>query len=131
MATKTKTRIMMAKFGLDGHSNGIRIVTKWLQDAGYEVVYMGLYNTAEGIIKAAQEENVEIIGCSFMEGAHMFFAKRLVNLARKNGLDRVKFIVGGVIPPNDILKLKKLGINAIFTPGTPRDKIISGLKAIL
>ena len=129
MTSKTKTRIIMAKFGLDGHSNGIRIVTKWLQDAGFEVIYMGLYNTAEGIIKAAQEENVDIIGCSFLEGAHMFFAEKLVNIAKKNGLDRVKFVVGGVIPPDDVVKLKKLGINEVYTPGTPKEVILDGMKA--
>jgi methylmalonyl-CoA mutase C-terminal domain/subunit len=130
MTSKVKTRIMMAKFGLDGHSNGIRIVSKWLQDAGFEVIYMGLYNTAKGIIKAAQEENVDIIGCSFLEGAHMFYTKKLVNLANKNRLDQVKFVVGGVIPPGDINKLKKMGIKEVYTPGTPKDVIIDGLKAL-
>jgi methylmalonyl-CoA mutase, C-terminal domain len=130
MKNKSKTRIMMAKFGLDGHSNGIKIVSKWLQDAGYEVVYMGLYNTPEGIIKAAQEENVDIIGCSFMEGAHMFFSKKLVSLANKSGLEKVKIIAGGVIPPDDVPKLKKLGVQQVYTPGTPKDVILNGLKNI-
>lgn len=130
MTGKAKTRIMMAKFGLDGHSNGIRIVSNWLQDAGFEVIYMGLYNTAEGVIKAAQEENVSIIGCSFLEGAHMYYTRKLVNLAKKKGLDQVKFVVGGVIPPADVPKLKKLGIHQVYTPGTTKDVIIHGLKAL-
>ncbi|OGO23929.1 MAG: hypothetical protein A2144_07675 [Chloroflexi bacterium RBG_16_50_9] len=125
-----KPRIIMAKFGLDGHSNGIRIVSRWLQDAGFEVIYMGLYNTAEGIIKAAREEDVDIIGCSFLEGAHMFFTKKLVALAARNKLRHVKFAIGGVIPPDDIHKLKKMGIKEVYTPGTPKDVIISGLKAL-
>ena len=120
----------MAKFGLDGHSNGIRIVTRWLQEAGFEVIYMGLYNTAEGIIKAAQEENVDIIGCSFLEGAHLFYAQKLVTLAEKKGLGQVRFVVGGVIPPDDVYRLKKMGIKEVYTPGTPRDVIIAGLKAL-
>lgn len=131
MTTKVKARIMMAKFGLDGHSNGIRIVTKWLQDAGFEVIYMGLYNTPERIIKAVQEEDVDIIGCSFLEGAHLFYAKKLVVLAAKNRLDKVKFVIGGVIPPDDIDRLKELGIKEVYTPGTPRDVIIAGLKALV
>ncbi len=130
MKSKTKTRIIMAKFGLDGHSNGIKIVSKWLQDAGFEVIYMGLYNTAEGVVKAAQEENVDIIGCSFLEGAHMFFTKKLVNLATKSGLDRVKFVVGGVIPPDDVPKLKKMGVHQVYTPGTPKDVILNGLQTL-
>jgi methylmalonyl-CoA mutase C-terminal domain/subunit len=130
ITSKVKTKIIMAKFGLDGHSNGIRIVTRWLQDAGFEVIYMGLYNTAEGIIKAAQEENVDIIGCSFLEGAHLFYAKKLVTLADKKRLNQVKFVVGGVIPPDDINRLKKMGVKEVYTPGTPRDVIIAGLKAM-
>jgi len=120
----------MAKFGLDGHSNGIRIVTKWLQDAGFEVIYMGLYNTAEGVIKAAKEENVSMIGCSFLEGAHLFYTKKLLGLAKRNSLDQVKFILGGVIPEDDVKKLKKLGVAEVYTPGTPREVIIQGMKAL-
>jgi methylmalonyl-CoA mutase C-terminal domain/subunit len=127
---KVKTRIIMAKFGLDGHSNGIRIVSRWLQDAGFEVIYLGLYNTAEGVIKAAREENAEITGCSFLEGAHLFYTRKLIALAGKKGLDQVKFVVGGVIPPDDVPRLKKMGVKEVYTPGTPREVIIAGLKAL-
>lgn len=130
MTTKAKTRIMMAKFGLDGHSNGIRIVSKWLQDAGFEVIYMGLYNTAEGVIKAALEEDVNIIGCSFLEGSHLFYVKRLVELAKEYKMNNVKLVVGGVIPPDDVLRLKELGVKEVYTPGAPRDVIIDGIKAL-
>ena len=130
MTGKVKTKVMVAKFGLDGHSNGIRIVARWLQDAGFEVIYMGLYNTAEGIIKAAQDEDVDIIGCSFLEGAHLFYARKLVALTAQYGLDKLKFVVGGVIPPDDSITLKELGISEVYTPGTPRDVIIAGLKAL-
>jgi methylmalonyl-CoA mutase cobalamin-binding domain/chain len=130
MTNGTKTRIIMAKFGLDGHSNGIKIVSRWLQDAGFEVIYMGLYNTAEGVIKAATEEDVRIIGCSFLEGAHLFFTKKLVALAARNKLHRLKFVVGGVIPPEDVVELKKMGVSEVFTPGTPRDVIVASLKSL-
>ena len=130
MTTKAKTRIMMAKFGLDGHSNGIRIVSKWLQDAGFEIIYMGLYNTAEGVIKAALEEGVSIIGCSFLEGSHLFYVKRLVELAKEHKMDNVKLVIGGVIPPDDVLRLKELGVKEVYTPGAPRDVIIDGIKAL-
>lgn len=130
MTTKAKTRIMMAKFGLDGHSNGIRIVSKWLQDAGFEIIYMGLYNTAEGVIKAALEEGVSIIGCSFLEGSHLFYVKRLVELTKEYKMNNVKLVVGGVIPPDDVLRLKELGVKEVYTPGAPRDVIIDGIKAL-
>ena len=130
MTTKAKTRVIMAKFGLDGHSNGIRIVSKWLQDAGFEVIYMGLYNTAAGIIKAALEEHVNIIGCSFLEGSHLFYVKRLVELTKEHKVDNVKLVVGGIVPPDDVLRLKELGVKEVYTPGTPRDVIIDGIKAL-
>ena len=106
MITKAKTRVIVAKFGLDGHSNGIRIISKWLKDAGFEVIYMGLYNTAEGVIKAALEESVNIIGCSFLGGSHLFYVKKLVQLAKEHKMDNINFIIGGVIPPNATLKFE-------------------------
>jgi len=130
VTAKAKTRIIMAKFGLDGHSNGIRIISKWLKDAGFEVIYMGLYNTAEGVIKAALEEGVNIIGCSFLEGSHLFYVKKLVQLAKEHKMDNINFIVGGVIPPDDVLKLKEMGVKEVYTPGTPKDVILNGIKAI-
>lgn len=130
MAKTGKSRIILAKFGLDGHDNGIKTVAKWLGDAGFEVIYMGLYNTAEGIIKAAQEEDVNLIGASFMEGEHMYYVPRLLELAREKGMKNLKFAVGGVIPPDDVNDLKELGVHAVFTPGTPRNVIIDGIKAL-
>jgi methylmalonyl-CoA mutase C-terminal domain/subunit len=130
MVQEGKVRIILAKFGLDGHDNGIKTVAKWLGDAGFEVIYMGLYNTAEGIIKAAQEEDVNLVGASFMEGEHMYYVPQLLELAREKGMNNLKFAVGGVIPPEDVEKLKELGTHAVFTPGTPRDIIIDGIKAL-
>jgi methylmalonyl-CoA mutase, C-terminal domain len=132
MAVKepVKTRIILAKFGLDGHDNGIKTVAKWLRDAGFEVVYMGLYNTSEGIIKAAEEEDADIIGASFLEGEHMFYVPRLLELAREKQMKKVKFAVGGVIPPDDVEKLKELGVDAIYTPGTPREEVVEGVRAL-
>ena len=130
MVKKEKVRIILAKFGLDGHDNGIKTVAKWLGDAGFEVIYMGLYNTAEGVIKAAQEEDVNLVGASFMEGEHMFYVPRLLELAREKAMRDVKFAVGGVIPPDDVKKLKEMGVDAVYTAGTPRDFIIDGIKAL-
>jgi methylmalonyl-CoA mutase C-terminal domain/subunit len=130
MPVKKKARIILAKFGLDGHDNGIKTITKWLRDAGFEVVYMGLYNTAEGIIKAAQEEDVSIVGASFMEGEHMYYVPQLLELAQKKRM-KIKFAIGGVIPPEDVIKLKAMGADAIFTPGTSRETVVEGVKALV
>jgi len=121
---KNKKRILIGKIGLDGHDNGIRIVSKWLADAGFEVIYLGLYNTPEGIVRAVLQENADLIGCSFLGGEHLFYCKKLLHLLRENGLEDKKFIVGGVIPPDDVKALKAIGVSAIFTPGTMRDTII-------
>ena len=90
----------------------------------------GLYNTAEGIIKAAREEDARIIGCSFLEGAHLYYVRRLAALARKYKMEDIRLVVGGTIPPGDVARLKKLGVCEVFTPGTPRSTIIAGLKAL-
>jgi methylmalonyl-CoA mutase C-terminal domain/subunit len=130
MVKKEKVRIILAKFGLDGHDNGIKTIAKWLGDAGFEVIYMGLYNTAEGTIKAAQEEDVKLIGASFLEGEHMFYVPRLLELAREEEMKDVKFAVGGVIPPDDVKALKEMGVHRVYTAGTPRNVIIDGIKAL-
>jgi len=126
-----KKRILIGKIGLDGHDNGIRIVSKWLADAGFEVIYLGLYNTPEGIVKAVVQENADLIGCSFLGGEHLFYCRKVLHLLRQNGLDDKKLIVGGVIPPDDVQTLKEMGVSAIFTPGTMRDAIIQKVSELV
>lgn len=130
MAVKIK-RIILAKVGLDGHDNGIRIVSKWLMDGGYEVVYAGLYNTPERIVQMAIEENADAIGVSFLGGEHLFYARKFVNLLNQKKMPDVKLIIGGVIPPMDVEELKKLGVHAIFTPGTRRDAVLNSFNSIM
>jgi len=127
----SKKRILIGKIGLDGHDNGMRIVSKWLADAGFEVIYLGLYNTPEGILKAVIQENADLIGCSFLGGEHLFYCRKLLQLLRQNGLENKKLIIGGVIPPDDVKSLKALGVSAIFTPGTLRDTIIQKLNELV
>jgi len=127
---KNKKRILIGKIGLDGHDNGIRIVSKWLADAGFEVIYLGLYNTPEGIVRAVIQENADLIGCSFLGGEHLFYCQRLLQLLRQNGLEDKKLIVGGVIPPEDLKLLKDMGVSAIFTPGTMRETIVHKVKEL-
>jgi methylmalonyl-CoA mutase C-terminal domain/subunit len=125
-----RPRIILAKCGLDGHENGIKIVSQWLRDEGFEVLYLGLYNTPEGIIRTAIEENIDIIGLSFLEGAHIFYFKKIKEIANKMGLKDIKFVIGGVIPPDDIEVLKQMGVAEVFTPGTSREKICTGIKSL-
>ena len=117
----------MAKMGLDSHDNGLRIVSKWLADAGYEIIYAGVYNSAEGILKMTIEENADAVGISFMAGEHLHYSTRLLQLFREKGLESVKLFAGGIIPPADVIALKNLGIDAVFTPGTRREEILSTL----
>jgi methylmalonyl-CoA mutase C-terminal domain/subunit len=119
-----KKRIIMAKMGLDAHDNGLRIVSKWLADGGYEVIYAGVYNSAERILQMTIEENTDAVGISFLGGEHLHYAKKLLDLFRENGLENVKLFAGGIIPPADVVALKKLGVDAVFTPGARRDEIL-------
>ena len=126
-----KKRILMGKIGLDGHDNGLRIVSKWLADAGFEVIYLGLYNTPEGMVRATLQEHADLIGCSFLGGEHLFYCQKLLRLLQQNGLGDRKLIVGGVIPPDDVRALQSMGISAVFTPGTMRDRIIEKVKELV
>src|SRR5512134_183143 len=97
-----KKRILLGKMGLDAHDNGIVIVAKWLSDAGFEVVYAGLYNTPESLAQTAIQEGVDAIGCSFLGGEHLFYTRRLVEVMSGKRVKKTKIIMGGVIPPEDI-----------------------------
>ena len=123
-----KKRILLGKMGLDAHDNGIVIVAKWLLDAGFEVVYAGLYNSPERLVQTAIQEGVDAIGCSFLGGEHTFYTRRLIDLMNENHIGRMKLILGGVIPPEDIEELKRLGVAHIFTPGTLRDTIVEAVN---
>jgi len=121
-------RGLLGKVGLDGHDNGIKIVSKWLADAGMEVTYLGLHNTTASILNAAIQENVDFIGCSFLGGEHLYFARNLLKLMKEKEIAIVKLVVGGVIPPDDVKELKRYGVDAVFTPGSRRDAIIEAIR---
>jgi methylmalonyl-CoA mutase cobalamin-binding domain/chain len=126
-----KSRLLLGKMGLDAHDNGIIIVAKWLSDAGFEVVYAGIYNTPESLLQTALQEAVDAIGCSFLGGEHLFYMRKLTELLKAQNLNSIKLIVGGVIPPDDVTELKRLGVGRVFTPGTMRDTIIEALSGFL
>jgi methylmalonyl-CoA mutase, C-terminal domain len=119
-----RIRILVAKPGLDGHDRGARVIARAFRDAGFEVVYTGLHQTPEQIVAAALQEDVDLIGLSILSGAHMTLFKRVLELLKDKGADDVMVVGGGIIPEEDIPKLKKLGIEAIFLPGTSLDTIV-------
>ncbi|MDG6229003.1 MAG: cobalamin B12-binding domain-containing protein [Candidatus Thermoplasmatota archaeon] len=119
-----KIRVLVAKPGLDGHDRGAKIVARALRDAGMEVIYTGLHQTAEMIVEAAIQEDVDVVGLSLLSGAHMTLFVDVAKLLKKNGLDEVLIIGGGIIPVEDVPKLQKEGIAAVFGPGTPTEKIV-------
>jgi len=123
-----KIRILVAKPGLDGHDRGVRVIARAYRDAGFEVVYTGLHQTPEQIVAAALQEDVDLIGLSCLSGAHMYLFKRVLELLREDKATDIIVIGGGIIPEEDIPKLKKLGIKEIFLPGTSLDKIVGWVK---
>jgi methylmalonyl-CoA mutase C-terminal domain/subunit len=123
-----RIRILVAKPGLDGHDRGARVIARAYRDAGFEVVYTGLHQTPEQIAAAALQEDVDLIGLSVLSGAHMYLFKRVLELLKANKADDVMVVGGGIIPKEDIPKLKKLGIKAIFLPGTSLDNIVGWVR---
>ena len=120
----TKTRVIIAKPGLDGHDRGARVIARALRDAGMEVVYTGLRQTPEQIAVTALQEDADVIGLSILSGAHMHICPRLMEELRTRGLDHVVVVVGGIIPDADVPKLQALGIRGVFQPGTPMQQIV-------
>ena len=129
--TAPRKKVILAKVGLDGHDNGIRIVAKWLTDGGFEVVYAGLYNTPERVIQMAVEEDADAIGVSFLGGEHLFYARKFMDLLNEGQMTDVRLLMGGVIPPIDVEALDRIGVHAVFTPGTRKEAMLRRIAAIL
>ena len=119
-----KIRVVIAKPGLDGHDRGAKVIARALRDAGMEVIYTGLRQTPEQIVAAALQEDADAIGLSILSGAHMHICPRVMELLAQQGLKDVLVVVGGIIPDVDIPKLREIGIQGIFLPGTPMQEII-------
>lgn len=123
-----RLRILIAKPGLDGHDRGAKIIARALRDAGMEVVYSGLHQTPEMIASAALQEDVDGVGLSIMSGAHMTLFPAVLEQLREEGVGDVVVFGGGIIPDDDIPRLKELGVAGIFTPGTPTTAIIDWVR---
>jgi methylmalonyl-CoA mutase, C-terminal domain len=123
-----KIRVLLAKPGLDGHDRGVKVIARALRDAGMEVIYTGLRQTPEMIVNAAVQEDVQIIGLSILSGAHMTIFPRVVALMKERGLDDVLLFGGGIIPDDDIPKLKTAGVAEIFLPGATTEDVIQFIR---
>jgi methylmalonyl-CoA mutase cobalamin-binding domain/chain len=128
MTTTSTIRIVLAKVGLDGHDRGIKVVARALRDAGMHVIYAGLWQTPEAVVRAVADEDADWLGLSILSGAHLTLVPRVVQLLREAGLEHVGVLVGGIIPEEDIPKLHEMGVARVFVPGTSLDDIVAYLR---
>ena len=125
---KRNIRVLIAKVGLDGHDRGAKIVARSLMDAGMEVIYTGLRQTAEQIVTAAAQEDVDVVGLSFLSGDHMVLVPKVMQALKEKGLENIMVIAGGIILKHQIPHLKKMGVQQVFLPGTPPAEIASYIQ---
>jgi methylmalonyl-CoA mutase C-terminal domain/subunit len=126
-----KIRVLVAKPGLDGHDRGAKVVARALRDAGMEVIYTGLRQTPEMIAEAALQEDVDVVGLSILSGAHMALAPRVLDLLKGNGQTHVKVFLGGIIPDEDLPRLKEMGVTGVYGPGANTEDIINDIRGAL
>lgn len=129
--TERKTRVLVAKPGLDGHDRGVKVVARALRDAGMEVIYTGLRQTPEMIAEAALQEDVAVVGLSVLSGAHMALVPRIIELLNANGQGHVKVFVGGIIPDEDVPRLMEIGVSGIYGPGASTEDIVRDIQKTL
>jgi methylmalonyl-CoA mutase C-terminal domain/subunit len=125
-----RIRVLIAKPGLDGHDRGAKVVARALRDAGMEVIYTGLRQTPEQIVKAAIQEDVDVIGLSILSGAHMVLVPEVLKKLKEMEGEDINLVVGGIIPEKDEKELLKMGVKAIFKPGTSTQEIIEVIKTL-
>ncbi len=124
-------RVLIAKVGLDGHDRGVKIVARCLRDAGMDVIYIGLHRTAEEVVTAAIQEDVDLLGISLLSGAHMTIFPRVIELLKKEGADDIILVGGGVIPDEDVAALKEQGVAEILLQDTPPDTIVETVRHLV
>ena len=131
MTAATKPiRVLVGKAGLDGHDRGVKLVARTLRDAGMEVIYTGLHQTPEQVVNMAIQEDVKAIGLSVLSGAHNYLFPRVLDLLKEQGVEDIAVFGGGIIPDEDIPRLRKAGVRAIFSPGTPMNKIVEFVQGL-
>ena len=124
-------KVLVAKPGLDGHDRGAKVIAQALRDAGMEVVYTGLHQTPEMIVKTAIQENVDVIGISILSGAHMTIVPKIIEKLKENGVSNKVLFVGGIIPEEDAIELKKMGVAEVLGPGTPTGQVAEFIKKVV
>jgi methylmalonyl-CoA mutase C-terminal domain/subunit len=127
-AATVPLRIVLAKVGLDGHDRGIKVVARALRDAGMQVIYAGLWQTPEAVVRTVGDEDADWVGLSILSGAHLTLVPRVLHLLREAGLEQVGVLVGGIIPEGDISKLTEMGVARVFGPGTALPDIVAYLQ---
>jgi len=125
---QNKIKVIVSKVGLDGHDRGAKVVATLLKEAGMEVVYLGMYQTPEGVIKAAIDEDADVIGLSYLSGEHLVYTPKIVDEMRKSGLDDVLLVVGGSFPPEDVPVMKEMGVDEVFRGGSLTESIVDYIK---
>ncbi len=123
-----KIRVLVGKPGLDGHDRGAKVVAAALRDAGMEVIYTGLHQTPVEIVRAAIQEDVDVVALSILSGAHMTLFPKVLKLLRKEGADRILITGGGIMPPEDIEELQKQGVGRLFGPGAPTTEAVAYIQ---
>ena len=122
--TKKKIKVIVTKVGLDGHDRGAKVVASLLKEAGMEVIYLGMFQTPESIVKAAIDEDADVIGVSYLSGEHLVFTPKIVSEMKKNDMDDVLLLAGGTFPAEDIPTLEEMGIDKVFRAGSLSDTIV-------
>jgi methylmalonyl-CoA mutase cobalamin-binding domain/chain len=125
---KRPIRVVVAKAGLDGHDRGAKVVARALRDAGMEVIYTGVHQTPEQVVETAVQEDADAIGLSLLSGAHNYLFPRIAELMREKGMDDVLLFGGGIIPEDDVARLREAGVERIFPPGSSLDEIVTYVR---
>jgi methylmalonyl-CoA mutase C-terminal domain/subunit len=129
MAAGTPIRVLLSKVGLDTHDRGIKLVAVWLRNAGMEIIDLGPYRSAEEVAVAAAQEDVDVIGTSYLDGGHIGWTQDLIEHLRILGADDVRVVVGGTIPHDDVPVLLAMGVSSVILPGTPMTDVVAAVEA--
>ena len=124
-------RVLLAKVGLDGHDRGVKVVARCLRDAGMDVIYTGLHRSPEEVVDAAVQEDVDVLGVSLLSGAHMTIFPRIMKRLKERGVDDMLLLGGGVIPEDDVVALKKMGVAEVLLQDTPPETIVETVRKLV
>jgi methylmalonyl-CoA mutase cobalamin-binding domain/chain len=128
MSSKPPIRVVLAKVGLDGHDRGIKVVARGLRDAGFHVIYTGIWQSPEAVVRAVSDEDADWLGLSILSGAHKTQIPQVLELLKESNLDRVRVMIGGIIPNDDAEWLIEMGVSQVFGPGTPISEIVDSMR---